>query len=156
MKTRTVLSTAVLAIVALALAAPVVGQSLHRSGLTIHWQILLRGDAANAWALAEYDAATASIAPPPSPKDKLFTKFTVSAITPGMPDGTKLGVYIGPSTNPHEPYGRLVGTIEVSEGAGGMVLLAAKVPAVRKGTTVTVANIGPIPDGRTVILKGTF
>jgi hypothetical protein len=155
MKTRTLLGTALLAIFALALAAPAVGQSLHGPGLTIHWQTFLRGDAANTWALAEYDAFTASIAPSPSPKDTLFTKFTVSAITPGMPDGTKLGVYLGPSTNPQEP-GKLVGVIEVSGGAGGMVLLNAKAPAISKGTTVTVANIGPIPFGHVITLQGTF
>jgi hypothetical protein len=156
MKTRTLLSAALLAIFALALAAPAVGQSLHNPGLSIHWQIFLRGDAANTWAVAEYDVFTVSIAPSPTPKEKLFTKFTVSAITPGVPDGTKLGVYLGPSTTPQEPYGKLVGVIEVSGGAGGMVLINAKAPSISKGTTVTVANIGPTPVRRAIALQGTF
>jgi hypothetical protein len=156
MKAKTLLSTALLAIFALALAAPAVAQSLHGPGLTIHWQTFLRGDAANTWALAEYDAFTASVAPSPSPKDTLFTKFTVSAITPRLLDGTKLGVYLGPSTNPQEPYGKLVGVIVVESGVGGMVLIDAKAPVITKGTTVTVTNIGPIPFGRALTLQGSF
>jgi hypothetical protein len=73
-----------------------------------------------------------------------------------MPDGTKLGVYVGPPTNPQEQHGKLVGIIEISGGAGGMVLIDAKAPLIRKGTTVTVTNIGPIPFGHVVTLKGTF
>lgn len=159
MRTRTVLSTALLAIVALVLAAPVVGQSPtpRGSGLTIHWQIFLRGgETANSWAQADYDAFTASIAPPPTVKgDQVFTKFVVTAVTPYAADGTKLGVFIGPSTTSKEPYGKLVGLIEIGAGSGGMVLVDAKTPIVQKGTTVTITNIGPIPDKR-VMLKGTF
>jgi hypothetical protein len=156
MKTKAVLSTAILVVVAFALTAPVVGQNLHGSGLTIHWQIFLRGDSVNTWALAEYDAFTPSIAPSPSPKETVFTRFTVTATTPALENGTKLGVFLGPSTGVNEPYGKLVGIIDVNDGAGGMVLIGAKVPTIQKGTTVTVTNIGRIPNRPFMVLKGTF
>lgn len=73
-----------------------------------------------------------------------------------MPDGTKLGVYVGPTKDPNEPFGKLVGLIEINGGTGGMVLINAKAPSIRKGTTVTVRNVGPIPFGHVVTLRGTF
>jgi hypothetical protein len=140
MKIRTLLSTAVLAIVALALTVPAVGQS------SMTWKISLHGATARSYGTAEYfsaDAAKASI------------RFTVETTTPSLVDGTKLNVFIGPATNPREPYGKLVGTIDVDGGVGAMILSAAKAPAVHDGTTVSIIEQGETAAGER-ILKGTF
>jgi hypothetical protein len=147
----------VLALAVLVVPTPAVGQN-PGFGLGIHWQILLGGEAAKAWALADYDVLSVPAAPQPvtSRTLPLYKKFTVEATTPGLPDGTKLGVFIGPSTSANEPYGKLVGIIDVREGAGGMILLAGRVPSVHKGTTVTVDILGSTPTSEHLILTGTF
>jgi len=147
MKTRALLSTALIAIVALAIAVPAVGQ-----GLTIHWQIALRGNSAADWASAEYTFQ----ASPSSKHVVTFSKFTVEAMTPNLPDGTRLGVFIGPSTSPDKPYGRQIGTISIEGGSGAMVMYGAKVPTVRKGTTVAVVYTDRVPNGNNITLKGKF
>jgi len=66
-------------------------------------------------------------------------------------DGEKLDVFIGPSTNPREPYGKLVGTIDVSGGAGAMILTAAKVPGIVKGTTVSIVSRQETASGELIL-----
>jgi hypothetical protein len=136
MKTRTLLSTAVLAIVALALTVPAVGQ-------TLNWQIPLRGDNARNFGSADYSVV------------KVARKFTVDTTTPTLADGTQLDVYIGPSTNPNEPYGKLVGTIDVDGGLGAMILIAARAPKVHDGTTVSIVEHLQTIRGD-LLMKGTF
>jgi hypothetical protein len=138
MKTRTLLSTVVLALVALALTVPAVGQS-------ITWKIVLHGTNIRNSGTAEYVTAQ-------------FTKFNVESVTPSMADGTKLDVFLGPSTNPNEPYGKLVGIIDVDGGLGAMVLIGPKVPLVKKGTTVSVVeHVTDSEAGReSLVLKGIF
>ena len=153
MKTRMLLSTALVAIVALAMVVPTGGQFPSTSGLTIHWQIVLRGSSAADWASAEYTFQ----GPTPSVKQAGgYAKFTVEAVTPGLPDGSKLGVFIGPTTSPAEPYGTLVGTISIEGGSGALVMFGARVPTVQKGTTVTVVYTHTAPNGENRTLKGTF
>ena len=154
MKIRTLLSTALI-LAALALTA--VGQTPsptppRSTGLTINWQITLRGASADNWAIADYTFQLS----PSAKKTDAFTKFTVVAQTPGLRDGTNLNVFIGPSSTPEEPYGKLVGIIVVNGGSGAMVLTNAKTPTVQKGTTVTVVNARPTPNERNLNVKGAF
>ena len=151
MKSRMLIGLAVLTLLALGLSAPAVSQTEWN----IHWQIIMRGEMANTWAVAEYAVLRPSADPTPIPQHT-FTKFSVEAVTPGLPDGTQLGVYLGPSIDPKEPYGKLVGVINISEGTGAMVRFGAKVPVVRIGTSVTVANLNPTPGQPPVVLKGKF
>jgi hypothetical protein len=155
-KIRTLLSTALLAIVSLALMVPAVGQSVSSPGLGVHWQIALRGATARNSGTAEYFTFRATVAPPSTVKGgKLFTKFTVEAITPDLEDGSMLDVFLGPSTRADQPYGKLVGTIDVDAGVGAMVLIAAKVPVVQDGTTVSI--VSHVATAReTLVMKGTF
>jgi len=156
MKTRTLLGTALLAIVALALTVPAVGQSsLGGPGQGIHWQVALRGETARNSGMAEYSTFRASLLPPSAAKGKILRKFTVETITPDLADGNKLDVYLGPSTVANEPFGKLVGTIDVDAGSGAMILIAAKVPTVRDGSTVTVTEHGSTAK-ETVVMQGTF
>ena len=155
MKIRTLLSTALLAIVALALTAPAVGQSLSGPGLAIHWQIRLKSDTPRNTGTAEYDTFRAAVLPPATANGKLVSRFTVETITPSLQDGTKLEVYVGPSTNVNEPYGKLVGFIDVDGGIGAMVLVAAKVPLIKDGSTVSIVEHGETATGQ-MILNGTF
>jgi hypothetical protein len=155
MKTRTLISTAVLAIVALALTIPAVGQNLRGTGSGIQWQIGLYGPNVRNSGAAMYEVDRASLVPPTGANNKTITTFTVKTITPSLIDGTVMDVFIGPSTNPNEPYGKLVGTINVEGGLGAMVLIGAKVPAVEKGTTVSIIEHQESLAGQ-LVLKGTF
>jgi hypothetical protein len=136
MKTRTLFSTAVLGIAALALTASAVGQSLNR-------EVPLRGDTAQSFGSADYSTT------------KVSRKFTVATTTPSLVNGTKLDVFIGPSTNLKDPYGKLVGTIEVEDGVGAMILIAARAPVVHDGTTVSIVDHGETAAGE-LIMKGSF
>src|ERR1700722_19992366 len=138
MKMKTLLSTAVLAVVALALTAPAVGQSLRGPGMGVTWTAGLHGITARSYGTAQYETFRATVAPPSTAKGKLMSKFTVESVTPAIVDGTMLDVFVGPGTTAGEPYGKLVGTIDVEGGFGTMVLFAAKTPSVEIGTTVTI------------------
>jgi len=151
MKSRTLFSLALLTLIALGLSATAVGQTESY----IHWQIVLRGETANTWAMADYAILRPSVAPSPIANDT-FAKFSVEAVTPGLPDGTQLGVFLGPSIDPKAPYGKLVGVINISGGTGAMIRFAAKLPAVHIGTTVTVTNLIPTPGQPPVVLQGRF
>ena len=155
MKTRTLLSTAVLAIVALAFTVSAVGQSQTPPGLGTHWQIALTGATARDSGIAVYETFRASLAPPATANGPVYKKFTVETVTPSVRDGEKLDVFLGPSADPREPWGKLVGTIDVSGGAGAMILTAAKVPVIVKGTTVSIVSHQETAAGE-LILKGTF
>jgi hypothetical protein len=155
MKMQTLLSSAVLSIVALALTAPAVGQSVKGPGLTIHWEIGLKGPTPRNSGSAAYDTFRASLTPPATADGKLIRRFTVETITPELADGARLDVFLGPPTTANEPYGKLVGTIDVDGGAGAMILISAKAPFVEKGTTVVVVGHGETAAGD-LMLKGTF
>jgi len=135
MKTRTLLSTAVLAIVALALTVPAVGQ-------TLNWQIPLRGETARNFGTADYVTV------------KTAAKFSVEATVPSMEDGAKLEVFIGPPTNANEPFGKLVGVIDIDSGSGAMILIGAKAPSIHAGNTVLVVDHSTARGE--VVLKGTY
>ena len=154
MKAKTFLTITILMVVAFAFSVPVAAQPI-KGGITIRWQIDLSGPNANTWATAVYEVAKPNLAPPPSPKDKVFTKFTVEATTPNLPDGTKLGVFVGPGSSPKD-FGKLVGTIDVSGGAGGMLLLSAKAPEIQRGNTVTIVILSPKPGQQNFHLFGKF
>ncbi len=141
MKIKTLLSTAVLAIVALALTVPAVGQTA-----SITWKIDLHGPSIRNTGTAEYFTGAS-----------LFSKFSVDTVTPSLVNGTKLDVFLGPATSTNEPYGKLVGVIEVDGGFGAMVLSGAKTPSVRKGTTVSIVEHDESSVvGERLIMKGTF
>jgi len=137
MKIKTLLSTAVLAIVALALTVPAVGQSLT-------WQTPLRGNTASSFGSADYSTL------------KVTRTFTVVTTTPNVADGAKLDVFIGPTSNLREPYGKLVGTIEVEGGIGAMILISARAPVVHDGTTVSVVEHQETAAAGELVMKGTF
>ena len=122
MKVRTLVSAAVLSIVALALTVPAVGQA------SITWKIALHSANIRNTGTAEYVTHAQ------------FKKFSVDTITPDLADGIKLDVFLGPSTSVNEPYGKLVGVIDVDGGSGAMVLNGPKTPVIRKGTTVSIVD----------------
>ena len=155
MKTRTVFSTAVLAIVALALTIPAIAQSTA-NGTSTRWQIGLTGATARTSGIADYTTSRAALAPPATAKGRLVVKFTVETISPDVADGGKLSVFLGPSTVPNEPYGKLVGSIDVNGGLGVMALIGAKVPHVQRGTIVTIVGASPTPGEGQMMLQGTF
>jgi hypothetical protein len=155
MKTRNLLSAAVLAVVALALTLPAVGQSVNGNGSSIHWLIGLNGTNPRNSGTAVYDKTSSGIVPPTSPKTKVVTTFTVQTVTPNLANGSKLDVFIGPATGVNEPYGKLVGIIETDGGLGAMVLIGAKTPSVDKGTTVSVVAHEESAAGE-LMLQGTF
>jgi hypothetical protein len=156
MKMKNLLSTAVLAMVALALALPALGQSLNGPGLGLHWQIALSSPTPRNSGTADYDTFRAT-AVPPATAGKFIRKFIVETITPDVADGGRLDVYVGPGTTANEPYGKLVGTIEVQGGVGAMMLISASVPVIEKGTTITVVGHGETPGAaENLVLKGSF
>jgi hypothetical protein len=141
MKVRTLFSAAVLSIIALAFTVSAVGQSA-----SITWKIDLHGASIRNTGTAEYFTNASS-----------FSKFSVDTVTPSLRDGIKLDVFLGPSTSTNEPYGKLVGVIEVDGGFGAMVLSGAKTPAVRKGTTVSIVEHDESSiTGEHLVMKGTF
>ncbi len=154
MKVKLLVTTALLAIVALALSAPAVAQSLKGPGLGITWQVALVGSTPHNSGTAIYETFRATIAPPPA-LGKTLSKFIVETTTPTLSNGTKLDVFLGPGTTANEPYGKLVGTIEVDGGVGAMILIAAKVPTIEKGSTITVVEHGDTAAGEP-ILRGSF
>jgi len=155
MKTRTLLSTAVLAMVALALTIPALGQSLSGTGTSNRWQIGLYGPNVRNSGAAVYETSKASLAPPANINSKVVTKFTVETVTPSLANGSQLDVFLGPSTNPNEPYGKLVGIINVEGGVGAMILIGARVPTIEKGTTVSIVGHEESVAGE-LMLKGAF
>ncbi len=150
MKLRTLFSTALLALVALALTIPAVGQS------SITWKTTLRGVSTRNSGTAVY--VIEKIPGLPTGTGQGFAKFTVDTITPDLADGTKLDVYLGPSTSSNEPYGKLVGVIDVDGGFGTLVLIAPRIPLVQKGTTVSIVGHGTSADRgmEDLVMKGTF
>jgi hypothetical protein len=141
MKTRTLISATVLSIVALALTVSAVGQSA-----SVTWKIALHGANIRNTGTAEYFTNA-----------QLFSKFSVDTTTPDLADGIKLDVFLGPSTSTNEPYGKLVGVIDVDGGFGAMVLSGARTPVVRKGTTVSIVQHDESSVvGERLVMKGTF
>lgn len=150
-KPRTLLNFALLVLVGLSMSAPAASQTESY----IHWQAMLRGETANTWALAEYAILKPVVAPSPVANDT-FVKFSVVAVTPNLPDGTQLGVFLGPPTDLKDPYGKLVGVINIKGGTGAMIRFSAKVPAVRLGTPIAVVDMNPVPGTHQTVLQGKF
>jgi len=152
MKTRTLVGVAVL----VALAVLAVGQTASRSGLGLHWQIPLIGDTARNTGTAVYETFRATAIPPATAKGKLVSKFVVETLTPDLANGSKLEVYLGPGETGNEPYGKLVGVIDVDRGAGAMILIADKVPVIREGSVVSVISHGDTAGRDNLLMQGTF
>jgi len=149
MKARTLAGIVLLTLVALVLSAPAVGQT------DIHWKIFLSGPVADTFATAEYDVLLATAEPPSTGRGIVMVKrFTVEAVTPRLPDGIRLGVFLGPAIDPKDPYGKLVGVIEIKGGIGAMALLTADCPTVRQGTSVTLTSVDT--PGQVLFLSGKF
>jgi len=141
MKAKTMLGTALLSLVALALTVAAVGQA------STTWKIALRGSSPRNSGSAEYFTGGQS-----------FSKFSVDTVTPELANGIRLDVFLGPSTSTNEPYGKLVGSIDVDGGFGAMVLTGAKIPVVKKGSTVSVVeHDGSSAAGNeNLVMRGTF
>jgi hypothetical protein len=156
MKIKMLLSSALLAMVAMVFTLPLQAQSLNLPGHQIRWTADLRGPTVGgATGSAEYTSFRAAVAPPSTANGKLFTKFTVVVDSVVAANSSMLDVFVGPATNPNEPLGKLVGTIEIEGGSGALVLVAAKTPAIAKGSTVSIVHHGDTAAG-VLILEGKF
>jgi len=153
---KTLLSIFSIAVVATLLAVPTVAQTdtfiYNPPGFYINWVIGLNSPNANGGSgIAEYYIATPSIqhTPSPSPKGaKVFAKLAVECDYITFPDLSPLYVFVGPGTSPNEPYGKLLGQMQVNGRSA--TWLSLRPPVVKKGTTVTVVGKG------VVIMQGQF
>jgi len=153
MKMKTLLMTAVLAISGLALTAPAVAQS----SATLHLSTTLNGAAiSDGSGSADFIIAKSTPAPSAVAKSKVVTKFSVVVESVTAANNNILDVFVGPATSTNEPFGKFVGRIHLEGGAGALLQVDAKTPAIRQGSTVTVVDhAGATAEGR-VVLQGTF
>lgn len=153
MKMRTLLITTVLAISGLALTASAVAQT----SATVHLTTTLTGAAiSDGSGSADFVIARTSDAPPAVAKNKVVTKFSVVVESVAAADNSILDVFVGPAISANEPFGKFVGRIQLEHGAGALLQVDAKAPAVTQGTTITVVeHSGLTAEGR-VILQGSF
>jgi hypothetical protein len=140
------------AIVAMLLAVPTVAQTPtpNPPGIYVNWNIVMHSASADGGSgTAQYSIAGPTLRYPPTPgKEKVFTRLSVECEYLTFPDATSLYVFIGPGRTPGEPFGRLIGQMQVKDGSA--TLLTARPPAVNKGTTVTVVHNGK------AIMRGRF
>jgi hypothetical protein len=152
---KTLFSILSSAIVAVLLAVPTVAQTdtfiYNPPGFYINWVISLTSPSLNGGSgIAQYYIATPSLhhTPSPSPIDKTFAKFSVECEYLTFPDLTPLYVFVGPGRSPKEPFGKLLGQMQVNQGSATWISL--RPPVVKKGTTVTIVHDG------IAIMEGEF
>ena len=152
---KTFLSISLLAIVATMLAVPTVAQLPGPTpgpppGFYLYWNITLHSPTPGvAVGTAQYYIAKPTLRQPPTPGGvEVYSRLSVVCEYFNYPDLTSLDVCVGPSTSPNEPFGKLVGQMQVKGGSATM--LTARPPAVTKGTTVTIVNKGA------AIMQGRF
>ncbi|HWY56073.1 MAG TPA: hypothetical protein VNZ03_16525 [Terriglobales bacterium] len=142
---KTILIITTLAVVATLLAVPTVAQNPTPNpppGFYVYWSIDLHSATANGGSGSSlYSIAEPMLRRPPTPGQlKGYTKLSVECEYLTFPDLTPLDVFVGPGTTPGEPFGKLVGTMQVTGGSA--TFLTARPPVVKKGTTLTVVHNG--------------
>jgi hypothetical protein len=152
---KTLFSIFSIAIVAVLLAVPTVAQTdtfiYNPPGFYVNWVIALNSPNLNGGSgTAQYYIATPSLhhTPTPSPIDKTYAKLAVECEYLTFPDLTPLFVFVGPGGSPKEPFGKLLGQMQVSKGSASWTSL--RPPTVKKGTTVNIVHDG------IVIMQGQF
>jgi hypothetical protein len=142
---KTPLRSSLLAIVALALLTPALAQ--NTPGVVITWTIALSAPTPEGGqGTAQFVSFIEPVPPTPTPGPvpgltpigKGYTRFSVECDYVNLPSLTPLDVYVGPGKTPSEPYGKLVGRMNVVNGTGSLLLTNARAPFVTKGTTVTI------------------
>jgi hypothetical protein len=145
---KTLFSILSIAVVAILLAVPTVAQTdtfvYNPPGFYVNWVINLNSpNVTGASGIAEYYIATPSIQHKPSPGPKaakVFARLSVECEYLTLPDLSPIYVFVGPGTSPNEPFGKLVGQMQVNGGAA--TWLSIRPPVVTKGTTLTVVRKG--------------
>jgi hypothetical protein len=151
---KTMASISLFAIVAMLLAVSAVAQgpspTPNPPGVYINWNIILHTATADGGSgTAQYSIAGPTLRYPPTPgKQKVFTRLSVECEYLTFPDATSLYVFIGPGRTPGEPFGKLVGQMQVKDGSA--TLLTARPPVVHEGSTVNVVHDG------IAIMRGRF
>jgi hypothetical protein len=150
---KTLLSTFSLAVVAILLAVPTVAQTATpiynpHPGFYVNWIIDLHAATPEGGSgTAQYYIAKSTLAHPPTP-EKIVTKLMVECEYLRYADLTPLDVFVGPSHSPSEPFGKLVGQMQVNGGSA--TFLTARPPVINKGNTVIIVRNG------VVIMTGKF
>jgi len=143
---KTMLTVSLLAIVAMLLTVPAVAQIPNPNpgpppGFYVYWNINLHSPTPDGGVgTAQYYIAKPTPHPSPTPREKVVTKFSVECEYLKLPDLTPLDVFVGPGRTPNEPFGQLVGKMQVKDGTA--IMLTPRPPVVNKGTTVTVVHDG--------------
>jgi hypothetical protein len=144
---KTLFSILSLVVVASLLAVPVMAQTPDPTpgpppGMYIYWNIALHSPIAHGGAgTAQYEIIKVALNPKPTPGGlKFATKFLVDCEYLQLPDLTPLQLFVGPSNNPAEPFGKLIGAMQVKDGSA--TFLTARPPVIEKGTTVTIVRDG--------------
>jgi hypothetical protein len=152
---KTLLSIFSIAVVAILLAVPTVAQTdtwiyNPTPGFYVNWVIDLHAATADGGSgAAHYFIAKSELGHSPIAKgQKVVTKLLVECEYLRFPDLTALDVFVGPGQNPTEPFGKLVGQMQVNGGYA--TLLTARPPVINKGNTVIIVRNG------VVIMKGKF
>lgn len=152
---KTFFSILAITAVAMLVAVPAIAQGPSPApippGFYVNWVINMHSANANGGSgTAHYYIATPSIhhMPSPSPIQKTTSKLSVECEYLTFPDLTTLDVFVGPGRSPREPFGTLVGTMQVKDGTANW--LSTRPPVVTKGTTITVVREG-MP-----VMRGTF
>jgi hypothetical protein len=153
---KTLFSILSIAVVAILLAVPTVAQTdtfiYNPPGFYVNWVISLNSPNVNGGSgTAQYFIATPSLhhTPSPSPRgEKTYAKLAVECEYLTFPDLTPVYVFMGPGQSPNEPFGKLLGQMQVNKGSA--TFLSIRPPVVKKGTTVTIVHDG------VAIMQGTF
>ncbi len=120
-------------------------------GFYLYWNIDLHTATAHAGtgtALYSIVAPPAIHRPPTPGGHNGYARLAIDCEYLTFPDLTPLQVFVGPGTTPSEPFGKLVGQMQVTDGSA--TLLTARPPEVKKGTTVTIVRDG------VVVMTGRF
>jgi hypothetical protein len=152
---KTLLTVSLLAIVAMVLAVPTVAQLPGPTpgpppGFYVYWNINLHSPTPGpAVGSAHYYIAKPTLHQPPTPKGlEVYSRLSVECEYFTFPDLTLLDVFVGPGKTPNEPFGKVLGKMQVMGGSA--VMLTARPPAVNKGTTVTIVHNG------VAVMQGRF
>ncbi len=151
---KTSFNIALFAIVSMLVALPTVAQNppipYTPPGYYVNWTINLHSpNVTGASGIAQYVIVAPSIHPSPSPgQQKGVAKLSVECEYLTFPDLTPLDVFVGPGTAPNEPFGKLVGKMQVKDGSAAF--LSLRPPVVNQGSTVIVVRNGAI------VMRGRF
>jgi hypothetical protein len=151
---KTMFSVVLFAIVSMLVVVPSLAQNppvpYSPPGYYVNWTINLYSPSViGASGIAQYVVVAPSLHPSPLPSQKKgVAKLSVECEYLAFPDLTPLDIFVGPGTAPSEPFGKLVGTMQVKDGSAAFISL--RPPVVKPGSTVAVVRNG------VVIMTGSF